>query len=684
MKKLFKRTFFGAVLILLLALAGGAVSVWPFLVFPVTDIQTQRRAPLPVLDSPTLLAGVAERDITPPIGIPKMGYSAWAREADGFRNRLKARAFYLKPKQGEPIVVLQADLPASSLVLHHKVADLIAARTDVALHNLSLHVTHTHSGPGQFMDSDFYNAFGSNKPGFDPALFDFLARQMADAVIAGYESRRPAKLAIGATEIYGATKNRAMGAYVRNENVTDKSEGDAAALRAVNPLITLVRIDAQTDAGDFKPLGAFSSFAIHGTGIPPFTHPYHGDVWTFFERELEWNIARKYQPPWQPVHGPFEANHADNNPNYRHGLRGDIETRRIGLALAERAWQLFTSLDNQLQDDVPISSAMREIDLLNLRPQDEKILCERAIAGTAVVGAAQGDEVFPISYLPPFQRGWPDDGAGDCHGEKRWMLSKLQAWGVAPTRYPHRVSFTLFRIGDLALLGLPFEITFEAGNRIGAAVTQAFADGAAPVARAVVSSHTNGFFGYSATREEYSAQWYEGGHTIYGPRTTEFLAKESSKLAGELLRQPGYADLPQEWTFSLASKSYYPPVLEATGKRVELQPAQFVDAQANQEPYWEMQLLDVNPSALNLHEPLLAIEASADGERFTPLTDPNGVPVDDQGYDLQIIHDGDSDAGMARYVLRWYNPPVAAPGQWFRFRVAARAGQDTFLSAKFR
>ena len=34
------------------------------------------------------------------------------------------------------------------------------------------------------------------------------------------------------------------------------------------------------------------------------------------------------------MHGPFEANHADNNPNYRHGLRGDSETRRIGLALA--------------------------------------------------------------------------------------------------------------------------------------------------------------------------------------------------------------------------------------------------------------------------------------------------------------------------------------------------------------
>src|SRR5690606_24481596 len=164
------------------------------------------------------------------------------------------------------------------------------------------------------------------------------------------------------------------------------------------------------------------------------------------ERELEWRIANAYQPPWKPVHGPFEANHADNNPNYRSGLRGDIETRRIGLALADKAWSLFQQLDDQLSANVVINAAMREIDLLALRPQDEQTLCERAIAGTAVVGAAQGDEVFPISYLPPFQRGWPDDGEDDCHGAKRWMLGPLQAIGLAPQRYPHRVNIRAVQV----------------------------------------------------------------------------------------------------------------------------------------------------------------------------------------------------------------------------------------------
>ncbi len=677
MKKIMKRVALGLLLVVAIGLGAGLHAVWPFLAYPTVEINIERRAPLPLEHNQQFLAGVAERDITPPIGIPKMGYSAWARDADGFRTRLKARAFYLKPAGGEPLLVLQADLPASSLVLQRKVAERVAADTDVAVHNLSIHATHTHSGPGQYFSSDFYNTFGSNRPGFDPDVFEFLTEQMAAAVVEAYQQRRPAKLAIGHTTLYGATKNRAMGAYVRNENVTDKQQNDAAALRAVNPRITLVRLDGLAETGAYQPLGAFSTFAIHGTGIPPFTHPYHGDVWAAFERDLETRIKNRYQPPWPVVHGPFEANHGDNNPNYRNGLRGDSETRRIGLSLSRRAWELFQSLDDQLTDQVTLTSAQRELDVLNLAQEDRGLLCERAIAGTAVVGAAKNDEVFPISYLPPFQRGWPDDGAGDCHGEKRWMLSYLQAWGLEPWRYPHRISISAFRINELVLVGLPFEVTYEAGNRMAQAVqeaTEKYTDG---VQQVVISSHTNGFFGYSTTREEYTVQWYEGGHTIYGPNTTPFLARESQELVAMMLQQPGYQDLPDQWRFELVSARYFPEKIMPKGNRVQLLPPAFVDAAANREPYWETQILDVNPAYLELHKPLLAIEVSDDGEHFKTL-------LDDQGMDLQIIHDEPSDAGMSRYWLRWYNPQIATPGRWYRFRVEPRQGQGVFYSTAFR
>ncbi len=681
MIKFLKRTLLGFGLVFLCLVGAGLYVMWPFWFFNKTEIEVTRQEALPSEQASAFLAGVAMRDITTPIGIPKMGYAAWAKDADGFRTRLKARAFYMKPVTGEPLAVVQVDLPASSTVLHRKVAEMVAQQTDVNIHNLSIHATHTHSGPGQYFASDFYNSFGSNKPGFDPDVFNFLSKQIAAAVIEAYETRRKAKLAIGSTRIYGATKNRSMGAYVLNENITDKQQNDAAALRAVNPLITLVRLDAETESGEFKPMGAFSTFAIHGTGIPPFTQPYHGDVWAFFERDLENNIAARYAPPWRPVHGPFEANHGDNNPNYRDGLRGDSESRRIGKALAERAWQLFVSLDEEMTEQVSIVSAMREIDVLNLREQDQKFLCPRAMIGTAVVGAAQKDEVFPISYIPPFQRGWPDDGKNDCHVEKRWMLSKLQERGLAPDRYPHLLTINAFMINELVLVGLPFEITLEAGNRIANSVNEAFVK---KPEYTVISSHTNGYFAYSTTREEYSAQWYEGGHTIYGPYTNQFLAVESTNLVKDMLNHPGYFDLPEKWLFSLASNRFFPSVEEVKGQRVELKAPEFVDATLKTEPYWQLQYLDVGPSTIELHKPLVAVEYSDDGKQFQPLVGALGELVDDQGYDIQIVLDELSDVGMARYFLRWYNPEIAASGRWFRFKLEPRLGQEVWYSSAFR
>jgi len=62
-----------------------------------------------------------------------------------------------------------------------------------------------------------------------------------------------------------------------------------------------------------------------------------------------------------------------------------------------------------------VMTAMRELNLIDLRPQDTQgVLCDRAIAGTALVAGANGDEIFPISYIPPFRRGWPKSTCGCC------------------------------------------------------------------------------------------------------------------------------------------------------------------------------------------------------------------------------------------------------------------------------
>ncbi len=648
------------------------------------DFHIKRLSAKSAKESKTLLAGVAEVDITPPPGIPKFGYASWATEADGFRTRLKARAFYIKPKNGEPIAIAQVDLGSGSEILHHRVAEIIAEKTDIQFNNLALLPTHTHTGPGQFLGSNIYNLFGSNEPGFDPQVYNFLAEQIASALISAYETRRPAKIASGSTDIWGLTRNRAIVPYLSNENVADKNLTAEKKFHAINPKLYMVRIDALDDSGQYKPLGAFSSFSIHGTSIPEFTKPYAADLWAYMSQEVEWKIKEKYSPSWQPVHGGFEGTHADMAPAVRFGLLGYIESRRIGTALGEKAWELFASLDDKLKDNVIIRSAIREVNVLEQPGIDGHHLCDHAIMGNALIGAPTEHESPVIGYLPFMRMGWPrwifTDG---CQGHKRWFFSYLQKWVMPADYYPYRLDFQLLQVNDLAFVALPFEITLETGRRISEQVKKSFDEANEPIGSIVVSSLANGFFGYATTPEEYAQQWYEGGHTIYGPSTAPYLAAHSAALASDLIKKGNFIDAPNEWTFKLITQEFYPQPIQTSAKRSVVLEPRFFDSEINRENRWIFRWKDISAGNIELNKPLIHMEFSDDGSHWVPLI-LNNRPVNDEGYDIGVRYLGELDSNnLATYESEWFNPEFGGDNRRYRFVVEAREGQQTLYSGIF-
>lgn len=653
------------------------VTAWPFLTYPTVEVSTTLPEPRPAENLEAPVAGVASTDITPPMGIPRFGYSAWARKADGFRTRLKARAFYLHAPDDTPMALVQLDLGSGSLILHHRVAELIAAETDVPAHALSLLSTHTHSGPGHYLGSNFYNVFGTNKPGFDPKLFDFLARQIADAVIRAYRDRRPAKVALGQTEVLGFTRNRSIAAWGRNHGLDEEDLTPEMPFLAVNPRLTMVRLDLRGDDGAFHPAGAFTAFSIHGTGIPAFTRPYHADVWAWLARDLENHIRRRYDSPFEPVHGPFQATHGDNTPAWRPEHRGDRESRRIGEGLAEAAISLYEDLGDKLTGELETATASRQTDLLEI-PEDQRHgLCPRAIVGSAVVAGANGDEVFPISYIPWIQEGWPRRVfTGGCQGVKHWMLSKLQL-ALPAGDMPHRALFQILRINELVLAPVPWEVTFESGNRMREAIREVLPPGDWTVE---ISSVANGYLGYATTPEEYRAQYYEGGHTLYGPGTLPFMTAFARTLTADLFTRGEVAELPATATRTLMKKQYWPEKITPPGRRRILAEPRFHAPTEDDEPYWSFRYQGLPPENLTLHEPLLRIERRTD-KGWQPLT-LNGLPVNDQGTDLQIMLRGrKGDAGI--YEVRWYNPHFDTNGD-LRFHLASRGATAPLTSAAFR
>ncbi|MCU1455826.1 MAG: hypothetical protein JWN46_3972 [Acidimicrobiales bacterium] len=634
----------------------------------------------PVVERPVverLLAGAAEVDLTPPPGMPKAGYSSNAHLGNGFRTRLRARVLHLRSATTS-LALVQCDLLGGSSVVQHLVAHAVAERTDVPVEGLWIGATHTHAGPGQFLGTDFYNRWASNKAGFDPAWTQFLVDQIAAGVIAAHDRRRPARLAVGSTEVWGLTRNRSLDPHVRNDTVPDKRTEPQRKWVSVNPLLHLVRVDAEAPDGGLEPLAAAVVFSVHGTGISQHADEYNADVWAYLVGELGDRIERTHGR--RPVVGAMEGTHADVAPALRPGLAGHREAQRIGCGIGVEAAALYERLEGELRADVTLAAGLREVDLGRDRTIDGIELPNRPAVGAALIAGAMENLTPVIHRIPPFKAGVPKRRPRGPHGQK-WIIGGR--WGqplAQPIRsFPRVLAVQAFRLGDSVLVGLPFEITVESGRRIEAAVAAAV--GSSGIGRVIVSSVANEYWGYCTTPEEYARQFYEGGHTIYGPRTQPFLAAHAARLAGETVRLGGVAGAQAERRWDLATKRYLPPAEVATTPRRLLQDPAFTDPTATVDGYWEVQWADGPPGSLRWHEPLVRVEA-ADGPAGWTLARHDGRPVDDQGWDVEVTHLGPVASGAHRYRARWYDPAFRA-GRRHRFVLLANGDRPELPGTPF-
>jgi neutral ceramidase len=105
------------------------------------------------------------------------------------------------------------------------------------------------------------------------------------------------------------------------------------------------------------------------------------------------------------------------------------------------------------------------------------------------------------------------------------------------------VPFQIFRVGNLAVLGVPFEATTMSGRRLRKTVLDALSP--VGVDTVIIAGLSNDYLHYMATREEYSAQMYEGSSTYAGPWQLAAAQQEARKLALALASgEPAPAGVP--------------------------------------------------------------------------------------------------------------------------------------------
>jgi neutral ceramidase len=656
----------------------------------------------------SLLAGVAEVDITPPPGLPKAGYSANATDGQGFRTRLRARVLHLQ-RGPASMAIVQCDLLGGSAVLAHLVARHLADCTDIPLAGLMIGATHTHAGPGQFLGTDFYNRFASNRSGFDPAWAQFLAERIAGAAERAVATRVPARLAVGSTDVWGFTRNRSLDPHVRNQEVADKRLDPQRKWVNVDSLLHLVRVDT----ADGAPLAAMVVFGVHGTGISMKAPEYNADLWAYVVGELSHRIEQAAGT--RAVVGAIEGTHADIAPAIRPGRAGHLEAQRIGRGIGAEAAALWERLADDLSGDVELGAGLHEVDLDRDRTIDGVSLPRRPAVGAALVAGAHENTTPVLHRLPPFRPGSPKPWRTRHPQGPKWVLgSRWLQPALLPLRgFPRIVPVQVLRIADTALVGLPFEVTTASGRRIAAAVSAATAD--AGIDRVVVSSVANEYAGYVATAEEYQRQHYEGGHTLYGPSTEPFVSAHAARVAAAVMNAGGapVTHAAPTRSFDLKVAHYLPDRARVTvGEvpRVWDGDVVFADPDDIDDATWTAHWFDAAPGALDWSAPMVAVEvapapvpvwdtpgagsgggpkASVGEPAWQPAHTRDGRLANDQGWDLEVMHLGEVDArrhavapGTHRYRVRWHDPVLAA-GLVHRFVLAPTAGRPGLAGPAF-
>lgn len=515
-------------------------------------------------DSPHYRIGTAIRDVTGPVAeLVMMGYSMPEQKAEGISTRLWARAFVVEhPCSGGRVVFVSADLGQVFQGVHLEVVRRLQEHFGpdrYTFDNVALSATHTHSGLGGF---SHYTMFNLAVGGYDPDNFEVIVAGIVDAIVAADAGLDHGVVKIAQGPLHDANWNRSPQAYAGNPE-GERAAHEAEMMRDTNTHMTVLRFERTAEGAlDGEPIGLLAWFSSHATSVSNQNRLVSGDHKGLASYLTERHFGADYTAP-----APFIAAYAqsdagdvspsevvigepkntvvrpcDNDPD---PACDDLENAVIhGTWQHERGLELFAEAGEHLRGPVGGRLAFVDMEDVTVRPEftgeDEQRTCRAAIGFSIAAGAEDGvavafiEEGIVYGDLPKVTL-VPEDQ--ECHAEKTILLpvGRMLPHPWSPTILPAQV----LRLGTLAILPAPFEITTISGRRLRQSVLDVLGD--LGVTRAVMAGLSNGYSSYVTTREEYKAQHYEGAFTQFGPWTLAAWQQEFAAVA-EALRD----DVPAE------------------------------------------------------------------------------------------------------------------------------------------
>ncbi|HTO07749.1 MAG TPA: neutral/alkaline non-lysosomal ceramidase N-terminal domain-containing protein [Myxococcota bacterium] len=457
----------------------------------------------------TLWAGAAKVDITPPLGVPLMGYGARNGRATAVADRIHARALSLESHSGHPVLVVSAELCLMTSAQAGELRERIAARTGLPREAILVACTHTHSGPDTGVGER--NA-ARPEPAHVAALFEGIVAAGEEA----WRHREPATLAWSRSEAH----------IGRNRRVADgEVDTGLEALRVATPGAKLLAV--------------------------LFRHSCHGTVRGHDSLEIsgDWPGAasRRIEAETGAVAPFLLGAHADVDPRTRGLMDLAIPGQSVGLGAeavrvlgGEVADAVLASLSQarpELESARVVARSARVKARLHLGHLSEAE-CEAELARRKAELASHLG--VPLAQLPRTSalydfasesaRALPVEAARERIALVRTWLRDRTAPFFSGGRRELEVEVQLLAIGQALLLALPLEPTTAVGRD--------WRERVAPLGLGLVVGIGNGWLRYlphaSDLAHPRAHQHYEVLQSLFAPGTCESLLAAGSDLAREL------------------------------------------------------------------------------------------------------------------------------------------------------
>lgn len=521
------------------------------------------------------LVGRSKVDMTPDVSeIGMLGYGNPNNYVTGVETPLSCRTLWLKnPRSGRQLVFVNMEICFPTQSIRAEVEKKIREEWNLKEADLVLSAQHTHSAPSGYTH---YALYSMSTPGYCEEVLHCYANAVVSGLEKAYESLTTGdvfyKTGQFSPEVPVAF-NRSMKAYNRNIEIQTPMRIEDQHL-AVNREMSMLDIKV-----DKTPWASINWFAVHCTSvmwrnqlINPDNKGYASlyledyfkeegisDYVGAFAQGDAGDVSPLYQVPYWKRFFPNKVQNEFKN------------ARANGRLQYEKAREIVGLEGDALRGDFENEMIYRDMGKVLIDPEflpeyfhSKRVTTSPSCLGIAFLKGAENAgidwplELFAISIARIVQvfevlvttlisskkavrvrekykaqrpkNIFVESGEKMLLGTDKVMSLILPSWVDPTVKFfkrmhkegglnehswtPQILPFHISLLGETAFVMLPFETSTMSGKRIKASCLKILKERG--ISRIQIVPYANQYAGYITTPEEYTAQCYEGGHTVFG------------------------------------------------------------------------------------------------------------------------------------------------------------------------